>query len=80
MSNNELMDVIVLSRDDIVTLITAWGLAFYFKEIPHIIYRSNLFGINFSFNMTKFTGLTAMSISNIFVLQKMYRAYKLSKR
>jgi hypothetical protein len=80
MSNTELMDLIVSTGDDIVNLISIWGVAFYFKEVPHIIYRSNLFGINFSFNITNFTGLAAISISNIIILKTIYRSYRLSKR
>ena len=76
MSNNELMGLIVSTGDDTSTLISVWGLAFYFRELTPIIYKSNLFGINVSFNMTNFTGLAEISITNIIILKNLYRIYK----
>lgn len=80
MSYNELMDLIVYTTVDTTTLISLWGLANYFKEMPPIIYSSNMFGINFSVDVSNFNYFLAICATNLITLKNVYRVYKLDKR
>ena len=80
MLNNELMEYLISRIDDTATLISLWGLAFYYKSAIPIIYSGNINGMVIKFNVTECTGMIAISMTNIIILTNWYKMYKLSEK